>query len=483
MNTNNYVTADGMINHNSGKSVTCVWDIFIKMGQQVPDLDGKRRTRWIIARNTYSELENTTMATWKDWFPESVFGNISRKPPYKQVFKYNDIEAEIIFLALEKPEDQKKLLSFEVTGIWFNEARETQWELIIAALGRTGRYPSKKDKPPHVPNDKWPTWSGLLFDTNPPDDSHWYYDMAENDLWAIDRDENKVEIETIPEEKRWQFFSQPSGMSPEAENIEHLPNGYDYYEKLLIGGNSKEWIDVHVHGKYGFIKKGMPVYEGYWNHDLMVSERPLVKNPAGTIYLGIDSSGRHPATLMAQKNSHGQWQILDEYCITSDAGLGAELYSKQLAQMLNEKFPNHSFEIWGDPAGEWGQQNDERTYFDILKANGIPIRAAQNALRIPDRLETVKSVLSRLVNGKPAMIIDPRCKMLIRGFNGGYKYKRISSGGDTRYDEKPDKTNRFADVHDALQYLLCGSGEGRKLKRGKSKFRGTYQATVAIPTI
>lgn len=453
----------------------------MRICKQQPGKDGIRRSRWIIARNTFSELENTTMQTWKDWFPEHIFGYISRKPPYKQILKYNDAEAEIIFLALDKPEDQKKLLSFEVTGIFFNEARQIPQELIHAALGRVGRYPAKKDKPDHIPNDQWPTWSGILLDTNPPDDEHWYYKCAEEDSWAINADGDPVDPKTIPERNAWKFWRQPSGLSKEAENIDNLPGGVDYYNRMLGAGKSKEWIDVHVHGKYGFIKHGMPVFEGYWNPDLMTKN--IAKAPGGDVYVGVDASGRHPAAIFAQKTSMGQWQIVREVCITDDAGLGAVSFAKLLKLDMETNFPNHNFYIWGDPAGDWRSQNDERTYFDILRANDIMIKGSPG-LRIPDRLETVKSVLGRMVNAQPAIIVDPACKVLLRGFNGGYKYRRISTSGDEgRYDDKPEK-NRYSDAQDALQYMLCGAGEMRKmLGRNGRRHKGPIQANTSFSVL
>ena len=201
----------------SGKSVASIWEMFMRMMKQAPGNDGLRTTRWIIARNTFNDLETTTMETWKDWFPERTFGPISRKPPYRQTLKYKDIVAEVIFLALDKPEDQKKLLSFEVTGIFFNEARQIEYDIVKAALGRVGRYPAKKDKPEHIPDEQWPTWSGILLDTNPPDDNHWYYKAAEEDTWAIDRNGDPVDPATIPATRQWKFWQQPSGLSDDAD--------------------------------------------------------------------------------------------------------------------------------------------------------------------------------------------------------------------------------------------------------------------------
>ena len=56
---------------------------------------------------------------------------------------------------------------------------------------------------------------------------------------------------------------------------------------------------------------------------------------------------------------------------------------------------------------------------------------------------------------------DRRCSSLIKGFEGGYQYKRMEVSGE-RYADKPDK-NMFSHIHDALQYLMLGAGEGRAL--------------------
>jgi hypothetical protein len=66
-----------------------------------------------------------------------------------------------------------------------------------------------------------------------------------------------------------------------------------------------------------------------------------------------------------------------------------------------------------------------------------------------------------MIEGKAAFMIDRRCPILIKGFEGGYAYKRMEVSGE-RYADKPDK-NMFSHVHDALQYLMLGAGEGRAL--------------------
>lgn len=74
------------------------------------------------------------------------------------------------------------------------------------------------------------------------------------------------------------------------------------------------------------------------------------------------------------------------------------------------------------------------------------------------RREAVAGALSRLIEGTPALMISPACKVLRKGFQGGYHYRRLKVSGNERYHDEPNK-NEFSHVHDALQYALSGGGE------------------------
>ena len=53
----------------SGKSVACCIEILRKaMAQEA--FNGTRYSRWVIIRNTYRELIDTTMRTWFAWMDE-----------------------------------------------------------------------------------------------------------------------------------------------------------------------------------------------------------------------------------------------------------------------------------------------------------------------------------------------------------------------------------------------------------------------------
>ena len=142
--------------------------------------------------------------------------------------------------------------------------------------------------------------------------------------------------------------------------------------------------------------------------------------------------------------------------------MGIVKFSDLMKQSMAKYHPR-PFYIFGDPAGDHRVQTDENTPFQILRGKGITARPApSNDVLI--RLESVNATLTRMVDGESGILIDKSCINLIRGFAGGYHYRRLQVSGE-RYDERPNK-NRFSHIHDALQYLLLGAGEGRSLTIG-----------------
>lgn len=432
----------------SGKSVTCCVEMFIRASQRPKGTSGLRKSRWVAVRNTGPELETTTIKTWLDWFPENVFGHMSRKPPITHTVKVSDIEMEVIFLALDRDEDMKKLLSLEATGIWLNEARFIQKSILDAATGRVGRYPSKKEKPETMSDEEWLPWYGIIADTNPPDDVHWWYNMAE---------ENKPQ--------GFQFFKQPSGFSPLAENKGNLPP--KYYE-TQIAGKTKEYIDVFLNGNYGFIQSGQPVYGDNFNDELHIAKEPIKIIPHATIYAGIDF-GLTPCCVFAQRSSDGQWQVFAEVTTPKGETIGLPQFAQILKSYIDTNLSGHRLCIYGDPAGGFRDQQG-MTAYDLFRTRGIIIQSAPTNNFMP-RKDAVLQPLMRLINGKPGFILDKSCKILRKGFNGQYKYRKLHVSGDAKYTSEPDK-NEYSHPHDALQYLFCGGGEYRELRANQKNNQG-----------
>lgn len=420
----------------SGKSVACIIDMWMRCMQQAPNKDGIRKTRWLVARNTYRELIDTTIQTFFDWIPQSI--GIFWKMDMKFIADIpmpdgTTAHVEFFFRAMDKPDDVKKLLSLELTGGFLNEAREIPKQIVDMLVGRLGRYPNIRDG--------GPTWYGLIMDTNPPDSDHWWYKLFE-----------------VDQPKTYKLFRQPSGLAHNAENINNLPKGY--YTNMQ-DGKDKEWINVYVNGNYGFVMDGKPVF-GEYKDDVHSTNESIVIADSLPIFVGIDF-GLTPAAVFGQKTAAGRWMIFDEL-VTED--MGAKNFAKLLNQKINHEYPHCKFEIYGDPAGDQRAQTDEITPFQILNSEGINAYPTYTNDFIIRR-EAVAATLTRMdFAGNTGFCIGPKATMIRKALAGGYKYKRMAVSGQERYQDKPDK-GRYSHVADALQYLMVGAGEGSNIIEGK----------------
>jgi hypothetical protein len=158
--------------------------------------------------------------------------------------RFGDVRAEVLFRALDKPQDVKKLLSLELTGAYLNEFREISKEAFDLVQGRVGRYPSMRDG--------GPSWSGVWADTNPFSQSSDYYK-----LFKRDRPES------------FELFEQPSGLAQNAENVEYLIPGY---YKRLMSGKEEAWVDEYIRAMYPLTDKGSV----YGEHLGLLEESGLV---------------------------------------------------------------------------------------------------------------------------------------------------------------------------------------------------------------
>jgi hypothetical protein len=262
--------------------------------------------------------------------------------------------------------------------------------------------------------------------TNPPDmDAHW-------EQYLTNADENKVHV-TI----------QPSGLSDEADWVQHLPSGY--YEDLCEG-KSEDWIDVYVHGKWGRSLSGTPVYQKTFTQDFHVAKENLkpIQSADYPITIGIDF-GRTPAAVFMQRDPRGRVLVLSE--LTSE-NMGIETFiTTRLQPHIGNTYPGYQFVTAPDPAGFMKQQLNEMTLVDALKNAGF--KCVKPPTNKPDlRIEAVERLLSKQLEGKAMFLIDPRCTSLIKGFRSGYRYK-VKKNGES--EDSPDK-NESSHIHDALQY-------------------------------
>lgn len=437
----------------SGKSSTCCVEIMRHTLEQVP-FKGVRRARWAIIRGTYPELKSTTIKTWEQWFPADLSpikwdAPITSRIKIKDTGDGNSLDLEIVFIAMETAQDTGKLRSLELTGAWINEASELPKEVFDMVTQRVGRFPAKRDG--------GPTHPCVIMDTNPPDDDHWWYKLAE---------------EVRPE--NWEFFDQPGGLlrkqdeegnvwyvpNPDAENIFNLPGGFEYYLRM-VAGKTDDWIKIFILGQYGTTADGKPVYPEY-SDKIHCAEDDLEINRASPIFLGWDF-GLTPACIVGQITPKGQLVILEEF-IGEDMGV-RQFADEIVKPALMTKYSGLRIISRGDPAGVSRSQSNERTCYQELLEVGIASEPADTNDFIPRR-ESVAFFLNRLAGGDPGFVLSPNCRTLRKGFLGGYRYERLKVAGE-RYRDRPVK-DRFSHPHDALQYLCLAAREGGKTVRARS---------------
>lgn len=416
----------------SAKTTGILFKIVYHAARQRPSpVDGIRRSRWVVVRNTLPQLKDTTIKSFMTWFKHGEAGQwLASSTTF--VFKFGDVEAEVLFRALDTPDDVSRVLSLEVTGAVLDEFVEIPKEIVEALSGRCGRYPSAKDG--------GPSWWGMWGASNPGNEDAWWYDWLYNE-WPNDED-GKEKAATLA------YFEQPSGFSHMAENISNLPGGRGYYENLAKG-KSNQWIKQFIEVQWGFSMRGKPIYSAF-NRNIHVAAGPLLFNPRLPLYMGFDA-GLTPSAIFGQLDPHGRLLVLDE--LVSD-NMGAQRFCRErINPLLAYRFKDCELIIAGDPAIVQRAQTDERSVAQIL-AQELKVKPTPaHSNNLVDRLGAVDDYLTLLIDGQPAYLVDPRCKVLIRGFVSGYRYPVNNKGvkGDS-----PEK-NDYSHPHDANQYLCMAT--------------------------
>lgn len=414
----------------SGKTTAATHEILLFIPHFLKKKYGISETWWVVVRNTYSELRDTTQRTIFKWFP---FGEHKKKseeyilrypPPY-------DFTVGLMFRSCDRPEDLKKFKSLDITGYWIDESIEVNEKVKRMLKTRIGRFPRKNlvrfgietTNPPDVEH---PTYSQFKWDTPPPGPI-------------------------------------PSGMplknhigfwQPPRENEANLRDGY--YDDLISDyKDNPDWVSMYVEGKPGIIIRGKLVYNNFLR-DNHVAKQSLIWT-GNELYRGWDNSGNCPACIVIQKVDYQKYQILREFHTDK---MGIVDFSVFVKEQCDKEFPNAIYTDWADPAGANRYSTREGGFTSnaqLMEDEGIKVLSSDQNLTA--RIQSVDIIL-----GVPdGLLIDPSCSRLINGFLGGYCYSEVKGTGE--YSRKPEK-NKYSHIHDALQYVMV------KLIGSKGFFNG-----------
>lgn len=450
--------------YGSGKSTVCAQEIIRRACAMPVWYKGRRRSKWAIVRNTTPELHSTTLQTWLAWAGDLGDIQARQKPLLTYEHTFNDgagvVELELIFIALDREDQIKKIKSLEVTGCYINELSEVPQSALSHLKGRVNhRYPSRAFCAD-------PYWSGIIADTNPPDEDHWickdFADGNQGDYKLFVQPKGLIVDEhNRPIKDKYGKYVQ----NPECDNHENL--AADYYTKLAE--NQREgFIRVYCLGMYGTVESGKRVLPEY-NDDLH-SVETLDAVQGLQLDLSFDY-GLTPACLVTQLTPRGYFLVLKEY---QGEDMGIRTFAESvLIPGLARDFPYCKIggENVGDPAGRARSQiYEELSCMDELNKLGIKTRAAKTNNYEP-RLNSVRSFLNRMLDGKPAIVISRQgCPILRKGLQKGYVYKRLAVAGEEKYKDEPDK-NFYSHLQDTLQYRAMEYESGRILLEKSPKER------------
>jgi hypothetical protein len=435
----------------SGKSVGSIMRLYRAILGQ-PKTKGKRRSRWLVTRNSYPQLEQSTIKTWLDWFPEKLYGKFAWSPPYTHWMEFGDVEAEVVFEPFGDEDSIPSLKSREYTGGWINEGQFYSRKLTMAIYERTGRFPG--------PGKRW-----LQMDMNAPPHGHWV-PMMRGDA-PIPEEMTEDERRALVRPDDWEFLKQPPWfledidpqgnvtgyrINPEAENLAITGEAFAYD---MLKARTKAEIDADLMNRVLILTPGRPVF-AVFSREKHVAKSRIFAVPGLPIHVGLDF-GRNPAAVFVQ-NVRGCWRVLGEL-------IGRNIAAVDFAPMVKRKlavsFPEHGpgdFLFWGDPSGaDKRSEATNDTGFSVFEAHGMIVRQADRGNRRTIRIETATAVFNRLDG---CLVSPDGCPMLTTALCGGYVYARKRVSGTPVYDEEPKKDD-YSHPVDALLEVFMGGGESR----------------------
>ena len=164
----------------SGKTYASCMRIFDQMCEQEPNVNNVRKSRWIAIRNTYPDLNGTTIKDWCDLYhnEDMSLGKFNKDfpPTHYLDFDLEDgtrVKAELVFMALDRPQAVKKLRGIQATGFWLNEMKwgdnsmlsKAEFTQVEEQKMLVWNHSSADENWNIVPNPMMPDWPTTLLTT------------------------------------------------------------------------------------------------------------------------------------------------------------------------------------------------------------------------------------------------------------------------------------------------------------------------------
>lgn len=425
-------------------------------GMQVTELqhpstkDGVRKALIVATRPNYRRMEDTLLRSFRKVFPECVTkqgrllngvyetdANGLLQHTMRWSGHRGPCECTHLFRAFGDLDVESFVRGFEPTA-WYNSEADEQPEGCFGLMKqRAGRaFLDERPDPSIAPPAQY---SQIYGDLNAPDEDSWFTrDIIENP-------ESPIRV-----------IWQPSGFSPNAENIANLrrihPTYYENMAKTL-----EPWaVDRFIRNKIGMSRHGAPVFIEYSSECEVEGLKP---EPKTRIVIGVDQ-GNRPAAIFTQKDRHNRLLVLNEAVPPPDEITNGVVFGEAVAEIMLQQYRpwcvDGGFVLSFDPAAKARDNDARRWYQQFIIGFMKKMKHAPYVLpptnRLDPRIASVRGFLSRRAReGGPAFLIDKvNCPQLRRALMSGYRLMRKKSlTGKVEYTLEK---NQHSDPGDALTY-------------------------------
>lgn len=368
-----------------GKSAALAWAAFYHTRHN----PGARHA---LIRDTWENMQATTMKTFFEWFPPGVAGSFHQT---KKTFTWASglADGEVEFLGMDDPQDASKLMSRELAGFGMDEP--------APAVGSAGISEMIFDIGMSRLRQQGMKWYVAKLAENNPDEGHWTYQKF------------------VEQHNEGYVLWQPN--SP--ENNANLPPAY-YEDLRKLWAHRPDLIRRFVDGDFGFQQIGRSVTP-QWSDKIHLANG-LAVMPNVPVHILWDF-GLNPTAIFTQVSPMGSWNILDAFV---GDGIGVEeLILDAVKPLLADRYRRASLAHIGDPAGNNREQSSSaRTAVSVIRKElGGSWRSGPVATRL--RIDPLQAVLSRTIGGRGLVQVDKtRAKVIWQSLRGGWHYHIARTG-------------------------------------------------------
>lgn len=381
-NTDRYLDFEGAIR--AGKTTPLVWKI-INYALDYPGIQ-MMLTRW-----TQDALDAQLKPKFYEECPAVVLDRWNAKEEYQSFLN----GSRLYMRSLKTSDDAarySKIAGLTLGVIGVDQPEEVPEDVYAALKGRLSQpgYPQQ-----------------LILTPNPPSPNHWICSEFPEDNHI---DGHKYLCTTVYDNR------EILGEQYIAELEREYPAGHVLRRRF-------------IEGRRGLSITGQPVYGAIFARHMHVQDVEYL--PDHPLVESWDFGQKHPAVSWHQFLPWGWWNILGCW-------MGSRQFIDEavpiVAALRSELFPRlTNIRVCCDPAGADKQGHGMRTTaVDVLNQHLRAVFGVSTAAQFviganaPAKrewcIQQIAGYMGRLIQGRPALLVHPRCEILVDGFEAGYVY-------------------------------------------------------------